>query len=303
MKVKAFAKINLCLDVLRRKENGYHEIETVMTNVDIADVLEIKELEEGKISLRSNNKELAMDETNLIYKSILLLQKESKKNFGVEVILEKNIPMEAGMAGGSADAAATLKAVNKLFELNVSDERLLELGGELGADIPFCIMGGTVLASGTGEKLRKLKSLPKMKLLIAKPEAGLSTKKVYESLDIEALKLNLNKKGFIHKDVQEMVSVIESDEVYEEKIRKIAKSLYNVLEVPAIGLLPFITDIKKIMVENNCQGALMSGSGTAVFGIFDNDEDMLRAKKILEGDDRINYIKVTNTLQKGEWRI
>lgn len=292
MKVKAFAKINLCLDVLRRKENGYHEVEMVMTNVDIFDVLEIKELEEKKILLKSYNTDLAMDETNLIYKAIALLQKETGKTFGVEVLLEKNIPMEAGMAGGSADAAATLKAINELFALGVSDERLLELGASLGADIPFCIMGGTVLASGIGEKLRRLSPLPKMKLLIVKPKAGLSTKKVYESLDIDGL----NKAGFIHKDVGEMVSVIESDEADKTKIEKIAGRLDNILEVPSIRLLPLIADIKQKMLDNNCLGALMSGSGTAIFGIYENDEDMIKTKEILEKDDRINYIQITNTL-------
>ena len=292
MKVKAFAKINLCLDVLRRKENGYHEVEMVMTNVDIFDVLEIKELEEKKILLKSYNTDLAMDESNLIYKAIALLQKETGKTFGVEVLLEKNIPMEAGMAGGSADAAATLKAVNELFSLGVSDERLLELGASLGADIPFCIMGGTVLASGIGEKLRRLSPLPKMKLLIVKPKAGLSTKKVYESLDIDGL----NKAGFIHKDVGEMVSVIESDEADKTKIEKIAGRLDNILEVPSIRLLPLIADIKQKMLDNNCLGALMSGSGTAIFGIYENDEDMIKTKEILEKDDRINYIQITNTL-------
>lgn len=292
MKVKAFAKINLCLDVLRRKENGYHEVEMVMTNVDIFDVLEIKELEEKKILLKSYNTDLAMDESNLIYKAIALLQKETGKTFGVEVLLEKNIPMEAGMAGGSADAAATLKAVNELFSLGVSDERLLDLGASLGADIPFCIMGGTVLASGIGEKLRRLSPLPKMKLLIVKPKAGLSTKKVYESLDIDGL----NKAGFIHKDVGEMVSVIESDEADKTKIEKIAGRLDNILEVPSIRLLPLIADIKQKMLDNNCLGALMSGSGTAIFGIYENDEDMIKTKEILEKDDRINYIQITNTL-------
>ena len=292
MKVRAFAKINLCLDVLRRKENGYHEVEMVMTNVDIFDVLELKELEEKKILLRSYNTDLAMDETNLIYKAIALLQKETGKTFGVEVLLEKNIPMEAGMAGGSADAAATLKAINELFALGVSDERLLELGASLGADIPFCIMGGTVLASGIGEKLRRLSPLPKMKLLIVKPKAGLSTKKVYESLDIDGL----NKAGFIHKDVGEMVSVIESDEADKTKIEKIAGRLNNILEVPSIRLLPLIAYIKQKMLDNNCLGALMSGSGTAIFGIYENDEDMIKTKEILEKDDRINYIQITNTL-------
>ena len=290
MKVKAFAKINLCLDVLRRKEDGYHEVEMVMTNVDIADVLEIKELEEKKILLKSDNKDLAMDETNLIYKAIVLLQKEAGKDFGIELSLEKNIPMEAGMAGGSADAAATLKAVNELF--NISKDRLMELGASLGADVPFCIMGGTALANGIGEKLKSLKSLPKMKILIAKPNTGLSTKKVYESLDIE----NLNKSGFRHRDVKEMVSVIESDKDEKTKIKEIADSLNNILELPSIKLLPFIEDIKKTMMDNNCLGCLMSGSGTAVFGIFDSDEDMLRTKKILKEDDRINYIQITNTL-------
>lgn len=292
MKVKAFAKINLCLDVLRRKDNGYHEVEMVMTNVDIADVLEIKKLEEKKILLKSDNKDLAMDETNLIYKAIVLLQKEAGKDFGIELSLEKNIPMEAGMAGGSADAAATLKAVNELFKLNISKDRLMELGASLGADIPFCIMGGTALANGIGEKLKSLKPLPKMKILIAKPNTGLSTKKVYESLDIE----NLNKSGFRHRDVKEMVSVIESDKDEKTKIKEIADSLNNILELPSIKLLPFIEDIKKTMMDNNCLGCLMSGSGTAVFGIFDSDEDMLRTKKILKEDDRINYIQITNTL-------
>ncbi len=292
MKVKTFAKINLCLDVLRRKENGYHEVEMVMTNVDIADVLEIKKLEEKKILLKSDNKELAMDETNLIHKAVVMLQKEVKKEFGVEIVLEKNIPMEAGMAGGSADAAATLKAVNELFDLNISEERLLEIGANLGADIPFCIMGGTVLASGIGEKLKRLKPLPRIKLLIVKPRIGLSTRKVYESLDIEGL----NKTGFKHRDVREMVSIIESDKNDKEKIDEIAKSLNNILEVPSIRLLPFISDIKKIMMENNCLGALMSGSGTAIFGIYENDEDILKTKEIFEKDNRINYIHITNTL-------
>ena len=292
MKVKTFAKINLCLDVLRRKENGYHEVEMVMTNVDIADVLEIKKLEEKKILLKSDNKELAMDETNLIHKAVVMLQKEVKKEFGVEIVLEKNIPMEAGMAGGSADAAATLKAVNELFDLNISEERLLEIGANLGADITFCIMGGTVLASGIGEKLKRLKPLPRMKLLIVKPRIGLSTRKVYESLDIEGL----NKTGFKHRDVREMVSIIESDKNDKEKIDEIAKSLNNILEVPSIRLLPFISDIKKIMMENNCLGALMSGSGTAIFGIYENDEDILKTKEIFEKDNRINYIHITNTL-------
>ena len=292
MKVKAFAKINLCLDVLRRKEDGYHEVEMVMTNVDIADVLEIKELEEKKILLKSDNKDLAMDETNLIYKAIVLLQKEAGKDLGIELSLEKNIPMEAGMAGGSADAAATLKAVNELFKLNISKDRLMELGASLVDYIPFFIMGGTALASGIGEKLKSLKPLPKMKILIAKPNTGLSTKKVYESLDIE----NLNKSGFRHRDVKEMVSVIESDKDEKTKIKEIADSLNNILELPSIKLLPFIEDIKKTMMDNNCLGCLMSGSGTAVFGIFDSDKDMLRTKKILKEDDRINYIQITNTL-------
>lgn len=292
MKVKACAKINLCLDVLSRRSNGYHDVEMVMTTIDIADVLEIRELEEKKISLICNNKDLAMDETNLIYKAIVLLRRETKRDFGVEVRLEKNIPMEAGMAGGSADAAATLKAVNELFQLGISTDRLLELGAGLGADIPFCITGGTALAEGIGEKLTKLKPVPKLKLLIAKPKAGLSTKSVYENLDID----NMNKTGFKHKDVREMVSIIESDEADDIKTLQIAKALNNILEVPSLRLLPLIAEIKQIMNDNNCLGSLMSGSGTAVFGIFDNDSDILGAKAVLEKDDRINYIATATTV-------
>ena len=292
MTVKACAKINLCLYVLSRRSHGYHDVEMVMTNIDIADVLEIRELEEKKISLICNNKDLATDETNLIYKAIVLLQKETKRDFGVEVRLEKNIPMEAGMAGGSADAAATLKAMNELFQLGISTDRLLELGAGLGADIPFCIMGGTALAEGIGEKLTKLKPVPKLKLLIAKPKAGLSTKSVYEKLDID----NMNKTGFKHKDVREMVSIIESDEADDIKTLQIAKALNNILEVPSLRLLPLIAEIKQIMNDNNCLGSLMSGSGTAVFGIFDNNSDILGAKAVLEKDDRINYIATATTV-------
>ena len=270
----------------------YHDVEMVMTNIDIADVLEIRELEEKKISLICNNKDLATDETNLIYKAIVLLQRETKRDFGVEVRLEKNIPMEAGMAGGSADAAATLKAVNELFQLGISTDRLLELGACLGADIPFCIMGGTALAEGIGEKLTKLKPVPKLKLLIAKPKAGLSTKSVYENLDID----NMNNTGFKHKDVREMVSIIESDEADDIKTLQIAKALNNILEVPSLRLLPLIAEIKQIMNDNNCLGSLMSGSGTAIFGIFDNDSDILGAKAVLEKDDRINYIETATTV-------
>lgn len=292
MKVKAFAKINLCLDVLSRRADGYHDVEMVMTNVDIADVLEIRELEEKKISLIGNDKNLAMDETNLIYKAVALLQKETKRDFGIEIRLEKNIPTKAGMAGGSADAAATLKAVNEMFKLGIGTDRLLELGAELGADIPFCITGGTVLAEGIGERLTKLRPLPKLKLLIAKPDVGLSTKLVYENLDIDTL----NNTGFKHGDVKEMVSIIESDEDDNIKALRIAKALNNILEVPSLKLLPVISEVKQIMYDNNCLGSLMSGSGTAVFGIFDNDYDMIRAKAILEEDERINYIEITTTV-------
>lgn len=292
MRIKAYAKINLCLDVLRRQDNGYHEVEMVMTNVNVYDMLDIREIQGTEIVLISDNKDLKADESNLIYKAIVLLQKETDKEFGIEVKLQKNIPMEAGMAGGSADAAATLKAVNRLFHLKISESRLCKLGAKLGADVPFCIMGGTVFATGIGEKLVKIKSLPKIKLLIVKPKAGLSTRSVYENLDIDTL----NKAGFVHPDTKKMVSVIESSDDENNKIRDIARSLGNILEVPALRLLPFIADIKQVMMDNNCLGSLMSGSGTSVFGIFDNDEDMLKAGEILEKDDRINYIRMTETI-------
>lgn len=292
MRIKAYAKINLCLDVLRRQDNGYHEVEMVMTNVNVYDMLDIREIQGTEIVLISDNKDLKADESNLIYKAIVLLQKETDKEFGIEVKLQKNIPIEAGMAGGSADAAATLKAVNRLFHLKISESRLCKLGAKLGADVPFCIMGGTVFATGIGEKLVKIKSLPKIKLLIVKPKAGLSTRSVYENLDIDTL----NKAGFVHPDTKKMVSVIESSDDENNKIRDIARSLGNILEVPALRLLPFIADIKQVMMDNNCLGSLMSGSGTSVFGIFDNDEDMLKAGEILEKDDRINYIRMTETI-------
>ena len=296
MEVKAYAKINLCLDVLKRKDNGYHEVDMVMTNVNIFDVLEINERNDSKILLSCDNQELAMDESNLIYKAITLLQRESSKDFGIEIKLKKNIPMQAGMAGGSADAAATLRAVNGLLKLEISESRLLELGAKLGADVPFCITGGTVLARGIGEKLVKLKDLPKLKLLIAKPKTGLSTKEVYESLDIEGL----NKSGFIHPSTENMVLIIESEGDDNTKIKGIANSLGNILELPALRLLPEIEGIKRVMKDSNCLGCLMSGSGTSVFGIFENDEDIYRAADILKKNEGIDYINITHTIVSQE---
>ena len=259
MKVKACAKINLCLDVLSRRPNGYHDVEMVMTNIDIADVLEIRELEEKKISLICNNKDLATDETNLIYKAIVLLQKETKRDFGVEVRLEKNIPMEAGMAGGSADAAAALRGMNKLYALGLSDAELCVLGAQIGSDIPFSLMGGTVLATGRGEIMQRLADFPATHVVLATPPVAVSTPWAYRSYDANPPAEHPNNAAFL-------------DALARGDRTRCAGLICNVLEPVTEAEHPVIGDYRARMHAHGALCAMMSGSGPTVFGLFAEEQ-------------------------------
>ena len=197
---KAYAKINLGLDVIGRLENGYHEVRMIMQTVGIYDVLTLQKIPSG-IVVTTDNGELPTDENNLIYKSAKLMIEKYGLSEGVKIHLEKNIPIAAGMAGGSTDAAATFKGMNELFMLGASEEELRELGVKVGADVPYCIMGGTALAEGIGEKLSALPAPPDCYLLIAKPEINVSTKYVYEHLDAEGVKN--------HPDIDKMIEAVE----------------------------------------------------------------------------------------------
>ena len=262
---KAYAKINLGLDVIGRLENGYHEVKMIMQNVGIYDVLTLTKIPEG-IVVTTDNGELPTDDNNLIYKAAKLMLENYNISQGVKIHLEKNIPIAAGMAGGSTDAAATFWGMNELFSLRLPEEKLREIGVKVGADVPYCIMGGTALAEGIGEKLTRLPDAPDCCLLVAKPDINVSTKYVYEHLDAEGVEE--------HPDIDGMMEAI-----YQGNLEGIVDRLGNVLEVVTVKKYTIIEDIKKEMLSFGAMGSLMSGSGPTVFGIFEKEED---AKKAME---------------------
>ncbi len=264
---KAYAKINLSLDVTGRLDNGYHLVDMIMQTVNIYDELSF-ERTDGEIVLESDCGELPLDENNLIYKAIRLIQEECGVTGGLRVFLKKNIPIAAGMAGGSTDCAATLMAMDELYGLKLGTKRLMELGVKLGADVPYCILGGTARAQGIGEKLTRLPNCPTMKLLVAKPDLNVSTKEVYTGLD--ALE------NLPHPGVDDMVCAIESGNG-----RAVAAGLGNVLECVTIPLHPVIREIKDRMLELGAINSLMSGSGPTVFGIYEKDEELQKAYEAL----------------------
>lgn len=268
IKIEAYAKINLSLDVLRRREDGYHEVRMIMQQVDLKDIIQIEEYKDG-IIIETNESELPTDSTNLAYKAWYILSKRFNINRGVKIKIEKNIPIAAGLAGGSSDAAAVLKGLNELWNLNLKEKDLMEIGLEIGADVPYCIMGGTALAEGIGEKLTRLKSFKNKLVLIAKPSIQVSTAYVYRNLKVEDV--------MKHPDIDNLIKNIELDNV-----DFVAKNMINVLETVTIEKYPIIQKIKNQMIKYNALGSLMSGSGPTVFGIFDNVDDIIKCKEELE---------------------
>lgn len=254
---KAYAKINLGLDVLRRRPDGYHEVKMVMQTVDLYDVLLVSKKEEDTITISTQREEIPVNEDNLIYKAIKLMKDIYGFVGGVHVELVKNIPIAAGMAGGSTDAAAAMRAVNTLFELNVPLEELEKHAVKIGADVPYCIQGGTVLSEGIGEILTKLPNAPQCILLIAKPDIMVSTKYVYENLNLPELKS--------HPDIDAMVEAIQKSDA-----QSMIEPMDNVLATVTEEKYQIIKEIKQSMIRNGAIKAMMSGSGPTVFGIFEN---------------------------------
>lgn len=284
--IKAYAKINLSLDVLGKLENGYHEVRMIMQTIGIFDELVFTRTG-GGICLTSDCGELPLDEHNLIYKAIRLLQEEYGIEGGVSVCLKKNIPIAAGMAGGSTDAAAALKAVNRLFDLGLSSRELMELGMRLGADVPYCVMGGTALAEGIGEKLSALPKAPQCVLLVAKPDISVSTKYVYEHLDAAC--------GIQHPDVDGMAEAIR-----QGSLMGVTERLGNVLETVTVKVCPIIDTIKRRMRELGAEGSLMSGSGPTVFGIFTEQEKARAACRAIEKEGLAKQLFVTEPVDGNE---
>lgn len=284
--LKAYGKINLGLDVLRKREDGYHEVRMVMQTVGIYDKIDLYVKETPGIQVETNLYYLPNNETNLVYKAAKLLMEEFHVSHGLMVHLKKFIPVSAGMAGGSSDAAATLFGVNKMFNLGLTVKELQEFGLKIGADVPYCIMRGTALSEGIGEILTPLPPIPQCQVLIAKPGVSVSTKTVYERLDADETQ------PWQHPDIDGMVEALKNRD-----INGVAKRLGNVLETVTISEYPVIAQIKDKMRELGAVNAMMSGSGPTVFGIFTNPRAAADAYEELrygESGNMVRQVYLTN---------
>lgn len=255
MELKALGKINLGLDVLGKRPDGYHDVRMVMQTIYLYDQITITKRKESGIGLSTNLFYLPVNENNLAYRAAKLLMDEFEIRSGVDIFLEKHIPVAAGMAGGSSNAAAVLYGINRMFDLGLSMEELMKRGVSLGADVPYCIMRGTVLAEGIGEILTPLPPMPRCQIVVAKPPVSVSTKMVYEKID--------SRRIVEHPDIDGII-----DGLKEGDVTKIASRMGNVLEQVTVEEYPVIDKIKKLMNKGGAKGAMMSGSGPTVFGIF-----------------------------------
>lgn len=279
--LKALAKINLGLDVVRRREDGYHEVRMIMQTIQLYDRLDIKRTQEPGIQIQTNLSFLPVNENNLIYKAAKLLMDEFSITDGVSVKLDKRIPVAAGMAGGSTDAAAMLIGVNRLFSLGLTKRELMERGVQIGADVPYCIMRGTALAEGIGEALSPLPPMVKCPVLIAKPSISVSTKFVYQNLKLDDTT--------IHPDIDRLI-----DDIKAKNLHDIAAHMGNVLETVTIPNYPLIDEIKKHMLSNGAVGAMMSGSGPTVFGLFDDEDTAKKAYKAMRSSHLARQVYLTS---------
>lgn len=277
---RAYAKINIGLDVLRRRADGYHEVKMIMQTVDIYDELVLERRKQPGIELRMDNSELPSGGDNLICRAADLLFREKKITGGVNISLTKRIPIAAGMAGGSADAAAALRGVNELFDLGYSLKELQALGVGLGADIPYCLAGGTMLSEGIGEILTPLPAPPAAHLVIAKPDINVSTAFVYGNLHADRLAW--------HPDIDGMIAALQKGD-----LDGITGRLGNVLETVTVKAHPVIEQIKELLRKQGAENALMSGSGPTVFGIFKEKETAARAAEAVERGQLAKQIFVT----------
>ncbi len=276
----ANAKINLGLDVLRRREDGYHEVKMIMQMVDLYDTLTFESREDDEIHIATNSGKLPCDENNLIYKAAMVLFEEVGKKIGVNIHLEKRIPIAAGMAGGSTDAAATFLALNELLGSPLSKEKLQKISVRVGADVPYCIMGGTALSEGIGEVLTALSAPPQAHLLIAKPDIDVSTAFVYKNLRLDTIQK--------HPDIDGMKVAIRNGD-----LQGIADRMENVLETVTVPAYPIIGEIKDICKQEGALNALMSGSGPTVFAIYTDVVQAENAAKRIQNEMKIQEVFVT----------
>lgn len=286
IRLKAMAKVNLGLDVVGKRQDGYHEVRMIMQNIKLFDQVFISKRKDNEIRIRTNLPFLPVNENNIAYKAARMLQQEFHLEQGVDIELKKHIPVAAGMAGGSSDAAAVFYGMNRLFRLDLNRTELMERGVLLGADIPYCLLRGTALSEGIGEKLSSLPPLPPCYILIGKPGISVSTKYVYENLD-------LSKIGR-HPDIDGMVKALNHGD-----LNGICSRMENVLETVTVQKYPVIRQIKEEMISQGALNALMSGSGPTVFGIFDDQGKAQQAYRILKGGTLAKQVFLTNPFRSG----
>ena len=281
MRLKALAKINLGLDVLRRREDGYHEVCMVMQTLSLYDRIIIKKLEKQEIQVKTNLFYVPENENNLVYQAAQILMDECDLKQGIYIDLQKFIPVAAGMAGGGSDAAAVLYGMNRMFRLNLSQQRLMEIGLKIGADVPYCVMRGTALAEGIGEKLTPLAPMPICKVLVAKPPICVSTKFVYENLTLD-------------KDTEHPRIDLLIEGLREGNLKKIAAHMGNVLESVTIPHYPVIAQIREEMLHYGAINAMMSGSGPTVFGLFEEEAQAQKAYQSLREGSLAKQVYLTD---------
>lgn len=281
MEYSGYSKINLGLDVIGKREDGYHDLRMVMQTLQLRDLVDIDVFPSDgmQVEMTCSDSSLPVDDSNLCVKAAKLLMEEFNITRKVVIHLVKNIPIAAGMAGGSADAAAVLEGLNDMLDIGLSKEELMKRGVKLGADIPYCIMKGTALAEGIGDKLTRLNPMVNYPIVIAKPPEGVSTAFVYGNLEID----NLN-----HPNIDALISAIDNEDV-----AGIASSMGNVLESVTIPALPVVDDIKNIMKKYKALGAMMSGSGPTVFGIFPNEHQASKASSALKRSNMCEKVVIT----------
>ena len=267
--IKAPAKINLALDTLYKRKDNYHEVEMIMTTVDLADYITVTPLEKNEIVIKSNEFTMPLNEKNLAYQAAQLFKQHFNIDKGVEIYIKKRIPVAAGLAGGSSNAAATLKALKELWKVDCTIDELAELEAQLGSDVPFCVYGGTALATGRGEIIQPIPSPPKCWVILIKPRIGVSTKEIYEALDANQVE---------HLDIEGMLKCIDNKDY-----QGICDRLGNSLEEVTLERYPVVAEIKNKLVQFGADAVLMSGSGPTVFALVRKEYKLRRIINSING--------------------
>ena len=266
LRLNSYAKINLFLDIKGKLQNGYHIIKTVMQSIDIYDEITLIPLNDNKIIIECSDKSIPINEKNTCYKAVLLLKKAYGINSGIQIYINKMIPAGAGMAGGSSNAAAVIKGLNKMWKLNLSEQEMIDIGAQIGADVPFCLVGGTCLAEGIGDKVTDLNDFQWDNILLVKPEFSISTAFVYQNFDADYYN------SYDSNDILKHISLNNHIQA--------ARCVSNTLERVVEKFYPEIKDIKKLMIDNGAISSIMTGSGSAVFALFKDNDSLNKTYQI-----------------------